>query len=400
MALLEDCFFCSLSVAASVIGVYTLVAYLIAFSMETWWIVSTPVSLPSPAYVLCAGYLIVFVFSVLLLRGLSIKNSLYLLEWLVVVAALSVPEGVLVYFMSIHYWKIRSLYGLMELTCWICRAIVNVSGIICVQSLYSNWREEKEVIRRLRDLNMTRVIPNRRNSVSSQGNGYSKSSLGTPTAYTPPPQLLNNGAFVPTLRRTASMVSVLSRPPNPAMLMGPPPPIPLHPFLAANPAVRASEFNASQFDLSLISSLRTFSGQQVNKSYSMMDLRSVDSAVGSAGSDTPRKTMSVIDFPVEKKTPTHTQSLDRRILKLPAYGRPIPPQIEGFYVAGRLENAYFPPFRSGDFSVDPVVEYMQGRESLYRQNMNVFYPNKPHSRSKYSLGSDSDDFQKYRDIAL
>uniref|UniRef100_A0A1B6ILV3 Uncharacterized protein n=1 Tax=Homalodisca liturata TaxID=320908 RepID=A0A1B6ILV3_9HEMI len=398
MALLEDCFFCSLSVAASVIGVYTLVAYLIAFSMETWWIVSTPVSLPSPAYVLCAGYLLVFVFSGLLLRGLSIKNSLYLLEWLVVVAALSVPEGVLVYFMSIHYWNIRSLYGLMELTCWICRAIVNVSGMICVQSLYSNWREEKEVLRRLRDLNMTRVIPNRRNSVSSQGNGYIKSPLVAPVAYTPPPQLLNNGAFVSPLRRSGSMVSVVSRPPNSSMMMAPSPlPLPLHPFLAADPAMRVSEFNASQFDLSLTSSLQSFSGLQMNKSYSMMDLRSVGSG---GGSDTPRKTASVIDFPVEKKTPTHTQSLDRRILKLPAYGRPIPPQIEGFYVSGRLKSAYFPPFRSGDFPVDPNLQFVQGSDLIYRQNMNAFYPSKPNSRSKYSLGSDSDDFQKYRDIAL
>ncbi|KAG8262956.1 hypothetical protein J6590_042757 [Homalodisca vitripennis] len=273
-----------------------------------------------------------------------------------------------------------------------------VSGMICVQSLYSNWREEKEVLRRLRDLNMTRVIPNRRNSVSSQGNGYIKSPLVAPVAYTPPPQLLNNGAFVSPLRRSGSMVSVVSRPPNSSMMMAPPPlPLPLHPFLAADPAMRVSEFNASQFDLSLTSSLQSFSGLQMNKSYSMMDLRSVGSG---GGSDTPRKTASVIDFPVEKKTPTHTQSLDRRILKLPAYGRPIPPQIEGFYVSGRLKSAYFPPFRSGDFPVDPNLQFVQGSDLIYRQNMNAFYPSKPNSRSKYSLGSDSDDFQKYRDIAL
>lgn len=192
------------------------------------------------------------------------------------------------------------------------------------------------------------------------------------------------------------MVSVLSRPQlaQPMFLA----PMPLHhPMDMSMNMFKTSEFNASQFDLSLQQVTQVTQVQRtqgMSKAHSLMDLRLP--GAGSVTGDTPRKTMSVIDFPLEEKRPPQTQSLDRRILRHHAYARhyPVPPQVEAFYVPGRMMNAYYPPFPNGG------AGFMNGSD-MYGRNINAFHPVKMKSRSKHSLASaDSDDFQKYRDIAL
>lgn len=177
------------------------------------------------------------------------------------------------------------------------------------------------------------------------------------------------------------MMSVVGRQQGPAVIMS------LPPF--------PSEFNASQFDQSL--SIQTL-GPQINKSYSLMDLRSSKS---DSMSDIPRKTMSVVDFAV--KTPERqiqTQSLDRRILRSPGYWRSPSPHSEDFYRCGRVNSAYYSPFGNGEFGIDHAMQVMRNGQLIYGRNINTFYPGKPESRSKQSVGSDSDDYKKYRDIAL
>lgn len=201
------------------------------------------------------------------------------------------------------------------------------------------------------------------------------------------------------------MVSVLSRPQSaqPMFLAPMPVPVPLPMHHTMNMTVgmgmemfKTSEFNASQFDLSLQQVTQVTQVQQaqgMSKAHSLMDLRLP--GPGSMTEDSPRKSMSVVDFPLEKKRPAYTQSLDRRILRHHAY--PMPPhaaQVEAFYVSGRLMNAYYPPFPNGSSG------FMHGSD-MYGRNINAFHPVKMKSRSKHSLASaDSDDFQKYRDIAL
>lgn len=172
------------------------------------------------------------------------------------------------------------------------------------------------------------------------------------------------------------MVSVVGMQQSPAMI------IPIPPF--------SSEFNASQFEQSLAI------GPQLNKSYSLMDLRSSKS---DSTSDIPSKAMSVVDFGVTKhpKRYMQTQSLDRRILKSSGSWRR--PDSERFYTFGRLNKAYNPPFGDGDF-VDCALEVVQNGQVFYGRSINTFYPRKPDSKSKQSIGSDSDDYKKYRDIAL
>lgn len=399
MALLENCFCCSLAVASSVIGVYTLVAYIIAFSMEIWWIVHTDAILPSPAYILCAGYFMVFLFSGVLLRGLSVKRTLYLLEWLLVIAAFSFPEALLVLFMSIHYWKVRSLYGLTELTCWVCRAVVNVAGMICVQSLYSTWREEKQVLRRLRDLNMASVLPPRRGSLASNGhvkNGLAYQNVG----FSASTNQLNNGAIVPNLRRSAS--TILPRTGSQESIPLSVQPHSMFPFFYDNGFLdlpfKNSEFNASTFDLALASNLRN---NNITRAQSMLELHNFGSTT-----DLPRKAMSVIDYsPSEKlEAKTYTQSLDRRVLKpIQNIDRSKSMSDISYFAAGdgRIRNAYFSPDIRRDFMFDPRrIQFVPHPAFYYGRNINTFYPGKPKTRSKNSLGEESDDFQKYRDVAL
>lgn len=155
MALLESCCCCTLAISSAVLGVYLLVGYIIAFTIELWWILEATAPLPTPAYLLCSGYFVLFIFSALLLHGLSVKRATFLLVWMFMMGILLGPEAGLVLYMSIHHWRITSLYGLIEVTCWACRLLVNITGIICVQSLYSIWREEKSVLLRLQALKMS-----------------------------------------------------------------------------------------------------------------------------------------------------------------------------------------------------------------------------------------------------
>lgn len=176
--------------------------------------------------------------------------------------------------------------------------------------------------------------------------------------------------------RTAS---VLSRPETPALFLGAAP----IPLVAPPWLLGANEFNASQFD----QSLRGHGQSQgpATKSLSLADLRSVSTDI-TDGPQLPRKTMSVVDFPVAKQRALpQTQSLDRRLFKQVGYS----PQSAAYF-SDRIMGAYFP----ATVMVPPL-----GRD-MYGHNIHTFYPGKPKSRSKHSLGSDSDDFQKYRDIAL
>lgn len=61
--------------------------------------------------------------------------------------------------MFFNFQRIESQYGITELVCWFARILANVIEIIIVQSLYSIWKEEELVAKRLRDLNVMIPIP-------------------------------------------------------------------------------------------------------------------------------------------------------------------------------------------------------------------------------------------------
>ncbi|XP_075545832.1 reduction in Cnn dots 6 isoform X1 [Dermacentor variabilis] len=167
MAIVNSAGCCELFAAGVCIGVYTMIVYLGAFIMELWWIIENNVQLPVPAYVLAAGYFSIFLVSLFLLAGLFLRKSNYLLGWLFVSVLFFFPECGLALFMSLQYWKLDSK-GIAELAFYIVRAVVNVVCIVCVQSLYTQWKQEKAVMRRLQNLN---VVTSYRDLVPSKSNG-------------------------------------------------------------------------------------------------------------------------------------------------------------------------------------------------------------------------------------
>ncbi|XP_066900923.1 uncharacterized protein Rcd6 [Halyomorpha halys] len=343
MPLLEHCWCCTLRVAASVISIYLAVAYMIAFLMEMWWLWSTGGQLPHLGYVLIMAYLLTFILSAILVKGVSEKQIPNLLVWLFGVLVFLLPEGGLVLFMSFQFWKIYTIYGLTEITFWICRLIVNISGLICVHSLYSYWKEEKQVLSSLRDLNMaSRAVHTgrRRPSViSTKG--------APPVGYVNPAIIseTDHPVIIPrtNLRRSPSLRSL------------PPPP------RTPSPSPSVNEFNAALYNSRL-------------KSLSVMDLRG-----GPPPTFTPVPT-----FNLPPHHPNNTQSLDRKLLYRSK-------SIGFFPTEDRMRNGYFGPLPVSGFVIDPTgrVAYIQDPRLEEKP-----WP----ADSKISI--ESDDMQKYRDVAL
>ncbi|KAK7791175.1 hypothetical protein R5R35_005382 [Gryllus longicercus] len=426
MALLESCFCCSLLVASATAGVYALVAYIVAFTIELWWILEAEVTLPAPAYLLCAGYFITFVVSALLLHGITVKRTLFLLSWLFTIIILSFPEAGLVLFMSLHYWKVKSLYGLTELIYWSCRVICNIAGLICVQSLYSTWREEKLVLRRLQDLNMSNINRN------MPSNGHLKNGSSTPG--------YQNGGFVastgrlnmlsssvPTinrLQRSASSVSHLHLQ-SPLHFGGSLPNnnvsthmIPLTPlnnlqyafFGAPDSATTGSEFNASTFDgyfaasvsSNILESEKMFHPQMnlhrnhlntsMNRTQSLMDLRDNVKSENFWFSPIPLHPLSV-DY-MRSSTENVTQSLDRRVLRHSGKLRKASSLSELNNIA-RSINVSTLHDEMNELNMQRFILQSPYGYQLYRRPRPIVQT----SGSKRSL-AESDDMQKIRDVAL
>lgn len=210
MAVVNSAGCCELFAAGVCIGVYTMMVYLGAFIMELWWIIEYNIQLPVPAYVLAAGYFSNFLVSLFLLAGLFLRKSKYLLGWLFVSVLFFFPECGLALFMSLQHWKLNSK-GITELAFYIVRAVLNVVCIVCVQSLYTQWKQEKAVMRRLQNLN---VVTSYRDlgpskSPSSSGahaNGASISSRARFLADTEPTYIVAHNS---ALKRSSSSVSGL-----------------------------------------------------------------------------------------------------------------------------------------------------------------------------------------------
>ena len=96
-------------------------------------------------------FLINFVFSMFLLSsgmlfGLRTRRTKLLLSWVLLNCLLICPEAGMVLFMAIFHWD-GATEGIIELGMWILRVVFNVAGMICTQSLYVHWRNEKNILR-------------------------------------------------------------------------------------------------------------------------------------------------------------------------------------------------------------------------------------------------------------
>jgi len=152
-------------------GMISAFLYLIAFSLEMWWIVEAKVALSVPAYVLASGYLLMFTMSLVMLMALRTRMTRFLVVWVLLNIVYIFPEAGLVLFMSIYHWNGKT-YGVIELGLWAFRVAFNVFGIVSVQSLWSYWKDEKSIFRSLQELGNT--------NSGLVSNGIGDNSLGIP----------------------------------------------------------------------------------------------------------------------------------------------------------------------------------------------------------------------------
>ena len=87
-----------------------------------------------------------FLLSSGMLFGLRTRRTKLLLSWVLLNCLLICPEAGMVLFMAIFHWD-GATEGIIELGMWILRVLFNVAGMICTQSLYVHWRNEKNILR-------------------------------------------------------------------------------------------------------------------------------------------------------------------------------------------------------------------------------------------------------------
>ncbi|KAB0792135.1 hypothetical protein PPYR_14096 [Photinus pyralis] len=379
MALLESCFCCSLAIAAGFLAVYLLIAFLIAFGFELLWILESEAALPTAAVLLCVGYFTLALFAAILVHGLATKNTVCLVVWMFAVSVLIFPEAGMVIYMSIQYWRIESQYGITELVCWFARILANVIEIIIIQSLYSIWKEEELVTKRLRDLNVMIPIPREtslnsvvHNSIPAYQNNAFEGSI----------EQLNSN-----IKRMGSMPQLWNGniPNNLASL----------PFEGYQFCTTQSEFNASIFVPNYVNEDAQL--PPAKKAQSLMDLRTIEDSLPLGNekfnqqwqpwmSQSITETSSVI-------LPNYTKSTEK-------------PRISKYASVDALNdinrNHHIIKNRTG-FYAQPIANYgvpiyygpLDGPDFLiYKKKLDKL-------NSKNSISNTSvDDVQKYRDVAL
>ncbi|CAG4992194.1 unnamed protein product [Colias eurytheme] len=130
-------FCCSVTAASGFIAAYALVSYAIALIYEIVWVVESQSGLPIASALLMICYCVVIAATVVLVHGLISKNNTYLLAWLISVILVLIPECALVFYMSISHWGLQGVYGGAELACYVARLPAIVCGVVLVQSAYA-----------------------------------------------------------------------------------------------------------------------------------------------------------------------------------------------------------------------------------------------------------------------
>ncbi|XP_023174815.2 uncharacterized protein LOC111602106 isoform X1 [Drosophila hydei] len=129
-----------------------LIVYLGAFSCEVSWLLEAHGELPFAAYTLCTLYFVMFVATTILIHGLVSGLCWPLFAWSAVIGLLSIPELVLVMLMTTQHWGLQSVHGLTELTSYLIRLIINCLALICVIPTGIKWRRETQVLNQLQGL--------------------------------------------------------------------------------------------------------------------------------------------------------------------------------------------------------------------------------------------------------
>ncbi|KAJ6641564.1 hypothetical protein Bhyg_06504, partial [Pseudolycoriella hygida] len=142
----------NLFILSCIAAAFSLISYLVAFSCEISWILEAHGDLPTTAYLLCSGYFTLFVASTILIHGLATGLSWGLFSWSVVIGCLAIPELCLVMIITTQFWGLQSTHGLTELIGYIIRLIINCAALLCVIPTGLRWRRERQVLNQLEGL--------------------------------------------------------------------------------------------------------------------------------------------------------------------------------------------------------------------------------------------------------
>ncbi|XP_063602841.1 uncharacterized protein LOC134778829 isoform X2 [Penaeus indicus] len=372
MAVLKSCLCCSLLLGSIIGGVYATVVYLTAFIIMLWWILEAEagggqeeelqgVPIPIPAYLLCLGYLVVTVMSIWMLHGLYKKNERHLLAWVFAMTLFCFPEMGMVVFMSLVHWKITSSYGLADLVFYIFRAAFNLISVLCVQSQYSTWRDaaiNSQTLKTLDHLHMRTM----KKETGEDGNETVLSYKNPAFVAYPENHSISHGHST-MLTRSYSMASHYS----PAVMASFPPvkmAVPgWDPYVSA-PRDSQSEFNAAMFTPGSMGFMPLVSS---NPSEAALGPAPAGLTIHHHNSQLVYRADAPFAAPFGQQQ-FSTQSLDRR--RYLHRERGVSSSVDAL-------NLRAPGLSPG------VVGFLRAAHE-----------------SRSSLGAESDDFRKYRDIAL
>ncbi|XP_045123731.1 uncharacterized protein LOC123511787 isoform X2 [Portunus trituberculatus] len=102
------------------------------------------------------------------------KSSRVLLVWVFLMTLFCFPEMGMVAFMAFIHWKITSAYGLADLIFYVFRAAFNLLSVLCVQSQYSVWRDAATTTHTLKRLQHLHLNPIGKNNYGGGGGGGSE----------------------------------------------------------------------------------------------------------------------------------------------------------------------------------------------------------------------------------
>ncbi|CAB3226049.1 unnamed protein product [Arctia plantaginis] len=371
-------FCCSVTAASGFIAAYALVAYAIALIYEIVWIFESQGGMPLASALLMVCYCVVIAATVTLVHGLIAKNNRCLLAWLIAVILVLIPECALVFYMSISHWGLQGVYGGAELACYVARLPAIVCGVVLVQSAYA--------------LREARQAGYNAGTGGVSGSEFDASQFvpDAPSAFTNDAFLPDNGksGSMPDLRRHLASRQSMSLGYPPHMLPQPPPAYWQH--LA---------------DRQYAASLRGYP-----KSYQASSMHGTWVGPRSGPYDNPYKRRHSIvgTFQTDEYPPKGYETYDDRTdckseIAYPYY-RPYPydprvysqdydPRFYPDYKREREDSAYgvnllrHEPYHFSG-SRDRVYYTLAGRGTGSIRN------------SHASVGNESDDLTKYKDVAL
>ncbi|KAG4074062.1 hypothetical protein HA402_014267 [Bradysia odoriphaga] len=409
----------NLFLLSCIAAAFSLISYLAAFSCEISWILEAHGDLPTTAYLLCSGYFTLFVASTILIHGLATGLSWGLFSWSVMIGCLAIPELCLVMILTTQFWGLQSNHGLTELIGYIVRLVINCLALLCVIPTGLQWRRERQVLNQLEGL-------------------ASRLQLSTPAPSSPDTTVSNqfnrkkSGSRLSKRSRRGSGVD------NGAYIV--------HenelPF-GYSYGVHGSqnEFNASIFGLDPSSHIDPYGQSQAQpfntkRTQSLLDLRTVlpppkeyfyqhrlhdqvDGRQNHFNNLTPNsrqyssskldKTSDPIYYSIsmdEKcsklgRNCVSLQNLDELTFKndLSSYGNNLLQNYNAHRMYPPQQQQYLPPIHTGYHPVHNYFPYWYPFSGYAPVNVNQYNPY-VNRMSKQSLGNESDDYRKYRDVAL